>query len=254
MHQYKYKTVAQILLILSIFDLVLAAPVVREIHDARGDVARPVVVTNVATMSKERRQSSDAGPMPLHSSPPSPDGSTHSHPSPQYSEVETPPHPPPPPPEGSIPPNSSSQVPDGPYSPPPLSDGSTSWHSSPLLPGWLLHTPSASDEVESLPELPTSPGGPTSSPPGEIVPATGQPVPVGSAAGLPAPVRDRLQVYRATQTPPTRNTLDAQLAVQREFNRFLKKLAAGVAIFGITGGLVAYYRHRNHVHRAIDHD
>ncbi|KAN0113847.1 hypothetical protein V8E52_007319 [Russula decolorans] len=64
MHQYK--TVAQILLILSIFNLVFAAPVVREIYDAHDDVVVPVVVRNVATMSKERRQSeSDESPSHL---------------------------------------------------------------------------------------------------------------------------------------------------------------------------------------------
>jgi hypothetical protein len=64
---------------LSIFNLVFATPVVREIYDAHDDGVVPVVVRNVAAMSKERRQSGSDGPTPSHSSPPPPDGSTPLH-------------------------------------------------------------------------------------------------------------------------------------------------------------------------------
>jgi hypothetical protein len=74
MHQYK--TVAQILLLLSIFNLVLGVPVVREIYDARDNGAVPVVARNVVVMSKERSQVDSDMPTPSHSSPPPQDGST----------------------------------------------------------------------------------------------------------------------------------------------------------------------------------
>jgi hypothetical protein len=74
MHQYK--TLAQIILFFSIFNLVFTAPVVRETYDAHDDVAVPVVVRNVVAMSKERRQPNE--PTPSQPSPPPPDGSTPS--------------------------------------------------------------------------------------------------------------------------------------------------------------------------------
>lgn len=82
---HRYTTVAQILLILSIFNHILAAPVVRDTHDVQDDVAVPLVVRNVAIISKEWRSSELDGPMPSTSSPPSPshsppllpEGSTH---------------------------------------------------------------------------------------------------------------------------------------------------------------------------------
>ena len=52
MHQYK--AVTQTLLMLSIFNLVFATPVVREVYDAHDDVM-PVVVRDAAAMSNERR-------------------------------------------------------------------------------------------------------------------------------------------------------------------------------------------------------
>jgi hypothetical protein len=70
MHQYK--TIAQILLILSISNHVLAAPVVREHwHDVHGDVAVPVVGNvALAVKSKERRLPAlDGEPAPSDSSP-----------------------------------------------------------------------------------------------------------------------------------------------------------------------------------------
>jgi hypothetical protein len=128
MHQYK--TVAQMLLILSIFNLVLAAPVVREIRDAHGDGAVPVVGRN---MADERRQSTLDGPTPSDSSPPSLDGSTPLHSSPL------------------------------------LPDESLPSHSSPPLPGGST-APDASDGEAPLHGRPTPPGGPASlavsSPPG----------------------------------------------------------------------------------------
>jgi hypothetical protein len=94
MHQYK--TVTQILLILSVFNLVFGAPVVREIYDARDCLAVPAAVGNVVVMSKEQHQSrsdeataSPSSPAPDESttsnSPPPPDGSAtvHSLPLPQ---------------------------------------------------------------------------------------------------------------------------------------------------------------------------
>src|SRR5712691_4314205 len=89
MHQYK--TVAQMLLILSIFNLVLAAPVVRETRDANAahdNVVVPVVMRNLAAMSKERRGGSD-GSAPSDSSPPLPHGSP-SHSSPPLPGESTP--------------------------------------------------------------------------------------------------------------------------------------------------------------------
>ena len=132
---HPHKTVSQMLLILFILNPVLAAPVVREMHDARGDVAVPMVVRSVAVMSKERRQSTD-GPTPSQSSPPAPDGLTPAHSSPQFSDAtHSPPqfpdgsmlsHSPPPPPDGPTPSHSLQPFPDGLMpSPPPLVDGST---------------------------------------------------------------------------------------------------------------------------------
>src|SRR6266849_741521 len=103
MHQYK--TVAQILLILSIFNLVLAAPVVREIYDAHNHMVVPVAVRNVAAISKYRRGSTSGSATADSSPPPSPpDGSTPLHPSP---------------------PLPSESMPSGSHSSPPLPDGST---------------------------------------------------------------------------------------------------------------------------------
>jgi hypothetical protein len=148
MHQYK--TAAQILLILSIFNLVLAAPVVRDIRDAHDDEVVPVIMRNVAVMSKERGESGSDGSTPSDSSPP----------------------PPPPRPDGSTPLHSSPPLPDGPmpsHSSPPLPDGST-----------VLDVSSPSDGEAPLHGRPTPPGGPASlavsSPPGRtaalpVVPA-----------------------------------------------------------------------------------
>ncbi|KAI0262384.1 hypothetical protein BGY98DRAFT_732915 [Russula aff. rugulosa BPL654] len=88
MHQYK--TLAQMLLLLSIFNLVLGAPVVREIYEARDDGAVPVVARNVAVMSKERSQVDSDMPTPSHSSPPPQDGSTASYSPPPMSDGSTP--------------------------------------------------------------------------------------------------------------------------------------------------------------------
>jgi hypothetical protein len=159
MHQYK--TVAQILLILSIFNLVFAIPVVREIDHVHGDVvvpvAVPVAVRNVAATlaatSKERREDPDG--TPSHSSPPPPDGSASSLP---------------PPLDGSAP-----------SLPPPA-------------PGWSL-----SDGAAPLHESPPSPpGGPAASavsPPPDrtaslpAVPASGRPVPSQHTAQAPDPAQ-----------------------------------------------------------------
>ena len=144
MHQHK--TVAQTLLILSIFNLVLAAPVLRDIYDARGDVAGTTAVENVAGMSKERHQSRSDGATGSPSSPlPDYDGSTTSPSSPQPLDGPTASSSSPPPPDG---PTASSSSP-----PPP--DGSTTSHSPPLLPDGPppLSTSSLPDRKVSFHEL-----------------------------------------------------------------------------------------------------
>ena len=101
MHQHKIS--AQILLTLSIFNLVLGAvPVVRINCDTRDDLVVPVVVRNTEVMFKERGSESDGpsqpstppshdGPTPLHSSaPPSPDWPSPSHSSLSLSDEKTP--------------------------------------------------------------------------------------------------------------------------------------------------------------------
>lgn len=122
MHQYKI--VAQILLVLSIFNfnLVFAIPLEREMYDARDDVVVPVMVRNVAAMSKGRRQSVSDGPTPSDSSPPPPDESIPSH------------------------------------SLPPLPDGLIPLHKSPSPPGGpaALAISSPSGGTESLPVVPAS--------------------------------------------------------------------------------------------------
>ena len=79
MHQYK--TVAQILLILSIFNLVFGVPVVREIYDAHDDRAVPTAVGHVTVMLKQQHQSRSNGATASPSSPP-PDEPTTSDSSP----------------------------------------------------------------------------------------------------------------------------------------------------------------------------
>jgi hypothetical protein len=70
MHQYK--TVTQTLLVISILNLVFAAPVVRrEARDTGNDVV--VVANDVTTVSERRRDTTD-GTTPLENSPPLTDG------------------------------------------------------------------------------------------------------------------------------------------------------------------------------------
>ncbi|KAI0261092.1 hypothetical protein BGY98DRAFT_74109, partial [Russula aff. rugulosa BPL654] len=78
MHQYK--TAAQILLILSIFNLVLAAPVVREIYDARDDQAVPTAVRNVASCRRSAPVRSDEATASPSSTPPDVSMTSHSSP------------------------------------------------------------------------------------------------------------------------------------------------------------------------------
>ena len=224
MHQYK--TVAQILLILSIFNLVLTAPVVREIHNTPGEVAVPVVVKDVTVVSKERRQSTD-GPSSSHSSPP-PDEST--------------PSPPPPPPDGSMLLHSSAQFSDGPTpsnSPPPLPDGSIPSHSSPQFPdeSTLPHSPPPLSDVStpSQSSLPLQDG---SMPSHSLPPGTGM-------ATLPL-VPATFQPHLAEPVPPD--------PMMEEAETYTRKVIAGGAIMGITAILVMAYRHHNHHHRTIDSD
>lgn len=74
MHQYK--TVSQILLIISIFNLVFAVPVVRQMYDAHDNVVLPVVVRTVAdgTPFGSSPPPLDGSPPPSHSSSPPQDG------------------------------------------------------------------------------------------------------------------------------------------------------------------------------------
>ena len=185
-------------------------------------------------MSKERRQSSSEaaaeGPTPSHSFLPPPDGLTRSHSSPA------------------------------------LLDGSTPLYAT--LPDWQA----------SLHEVLTPPGGPASlavsSPPGEIVPATDQPVPVHSPTSTPldytlpsepatghrVPPRPLTQFQIYTMVNQVNGRLEAQGDTQRIIDArqmikaLWKKAVAGLAVIGITGGVVAYYRHLNHVHRTVDPD
>ena len=214
MHQYK--TVTQILLILSIFNLVLGAPVVREIYDARDDVA----VGNVAVISKGQHLSRSNEATASPSSPPT-DGSTTS-----------------------------------PSSPPPLDESTTS-HSSPVLPEELppLYTSSPSegepDSWTDFHNLAMPPSGlpslPVSSPPGEIVLATDQPVPV-------LPGWSSQQEADAASLIRLREMMEANRVLRQTTRTVAMKFAGGLAILGITGGMIAYYRHRNHHHRTIDLD
>ena len=78
MHQHKIA--AQILLTLSIFNLVLGAvPVVRKNCDTHDDVVVPMVVRNTEVMFKERGSESDGPTLSQPSTPPSHDGSTPLH-------------------------------------------------------------------------------------------------------------------------------------------------------------------------------
>lgn len=116
MHQCK--TVAHILLILSIFNLVFAVPVVRETFDEHDDVVAPVIVRDVAAMSKERRAESDGTTLLTASESPLPQDETmHSHDSPPPPPDESTAHP-----GGSAavaapsPPDGSASLPDVPPS------------------------------------------------------------------------------------------------------------------------------------------
>jgi hypothetical protein len=140
MHQYK--TVAHILLILSIFNLVFAVPipVARQIDDEHDDAIVPVVVRNVAATSNSKERREDPNGTPLHSSPPPPDGSAPSLL--------------PPPPDGSTPPHSSPPLPNG--SP---SDGPTPLRESPPPPpggSAALAVSPAPGNTASLPAVPAS--------------------------------------------------------------------------------------------------
>jgi hypothetical protein len=213
------KTVAQILLILSIFNLVFGAPVVRDIYYAHDDLVVPTSVSNVAVMPKERHQSRSNGATASPSSPP-PDGST-----------------------------SSDSLPLLPSRPPPLyssspSDGEADLHESPTPPSGpsSLSASSSSDREGSLHELLTHPGEPTSlavsSPPGETD-GLAWPSTLGRPYG-----RDDV----------VRFMIGAQRSIRRTANTWVKKVVAGIVIIGIASGVVAYFRHRNPHRRTIDPD
>ena len=205
----QHKIAAQILLILSIFNIVIAAPVVREIHETHDDEVVPVVVRNVEVMSEERRGSESEGPTPSDSSTPLPDGSTLSH------------------------------------SSPPLPDGSTP-----------LFTSSPSDEPASLNERPTRPvaGGPASgslavsSPPGEMVPATDEPVPIHSTL---MPQDNAVAVDDVPVAEPP--SLEAQHAARMQRVRTFMKASIAVGAVLVVGNWLWFFRHNLH-HRAIEPD
>ena len=209
----QHKTVVQIFVIFSISNLVLAVPLVRYIYDARGNVAVPTAVRELAVTSKEQHQSRSEWATASSSSLP-PDGSTTS-------------------------PSSS---------PPP--DQSTTSHSSPLLPA--LYDYSSSEGEASFHDLPIHLDEQTavSSPPGEIVPAAGQPVPVPwlpTSEGASASTTEQLRGMWEAQA-------QAQQSIRQTVRTVVEKVTVGLVTLGITGAVVMYYRHRNHHHRAIDPD
>ncbi|KAI0274085.1 hypothetical protein BGY98DRAFT_996467 [Russula aff. rugulosa BPL654] len=229
MHQYK--AVAQTLLIFSIFNLVLGAPVVREIYDARDGVVVPTTVGNMAVMSKEQHQSRSDGAISSPSSPP-PDEPTTSHSSPLLTE--------------GLPPLYTSSPSEG------EPDSWTDFHNLPIPPS--LHASSSPDIEGPSHELPTHPGEitslPVSSPPGEIVPATDQPVhgPWPSTLERPVGPEDEAVIRRL------RWMIDVRRVVQEGAIPFATKFFTGIIILGTAGGVVAHYRHRNHHNRTIDSD
>ena len=178
MHQYK--TLARTLLLLSIFNLAFAVPVVREIHDARhahNNMAVSVVVRNVAAVSKERGEPVPDESLSSTSSTPPSDGPTISQSSTKLQGGSTVLH-------GSSASDGSAYLHEG----PPHPDGSTSLAvSSPqreIVPA--TDQPVPGDIASSLhPDGPTSLAG--SSLQSEIVPATDQPV-QGDIASSPAPL------------------------------------------------------------------
>jgi hypothetical protein len=217
MHQYK--TAAQILLILSIFNLVLAAPVVREIYDARDDQAVPTAVRNVAVVSKERHQfRSDEATASPSSTPPDVSMTSHSSP-----------------PLPGGPPRLSAS------SPPDMNEWLSAWLATHLDP------PTSSDGGDSLHELPTHPNQPTSSgisSPGEIVPATDHPV------GVPWP-----STFESASTRERyRFRAQTERAMLQRIKSLLTKSLGGLAFIGVTAGVVALYRHLHPHRRAIDPD
>ena len=220
MHQYR--TVSRILLIFSIFNVVHAAPVVRDIYDAREDVPVP----KVAVMSKERHQSRSDDATTLGSSPPPP---------PPPDESTTPSSSLPPLPDGLTTSHSSPQLSDGPH----LREGDfhewspTSFHEwspTPLDVPPLLYSSSHSDGEGTLQELP---------PPGEIVPVGPPPV-----ANPPLSAEDEASIRH----------LRSIIEMRQAARTFVKKVAISTVTLAVTAGIVLYYRHRKHRHRAIDPD
>lgn len=208
MHQHKI--VAQILLALSIFNLVLAAPVVRETYE---DVVVPVVVKNVEVIPKERRGSeSDLHtPSSSTSSAPQPDGPTPSH------SLQPPP------------------------------DEPTASHSSPPLPveSTPLYPSSPSDGAASLHEWPThqvsGPAPPAVSlPPAEpeIVPATDEPVPVHSTS-TPQDYTAKTHDVVVTESPSPEGV--ARIKKMRMW----RDVALVVSAVTVVSGLLYEFRVRN---------
>ena len=225
MHQHK--TVAQILLILSIFNLVLAAPAVREIYDAHNDVAVPVpvVVRNMAAISKERRDAESDG-NPSHSSPPPPDGSTPSNSLP------------PPPPDGSTPLQGSSPSDE----PEPMPSHESP---SPSRGPAALATSSPPGDMASLPVVPasdqhTSQHNSETTQDMSNVPASDQPAPVPSTLTSQHNMEVTHEGSDSLRHPAGRIAAEDETS---RLQKVAKVVVAGTIILAITGGLLWKNRH-----------
>jgi hypothetical protein len=274
MHQYK--TVTQILLILSIFNLVLGAPVVREIYDVSDDLAVPTAVGNAAVMSKEQHQSRSDEATASPSSP-APDESTTSHSPPPLDGPATV-HSLPLPQDGSQPLYASSpsdgeeylhESPTPPSEPASLpSDGEEDLHESPTPSSWSasLHASSPSDGEEYLYESPTPPSEPASLPSDGEEDLQESPTPSSGSASLHAssPSDGEEHLYESP-TPPSEPissavlqpapdpNMEAERALRiREAQWYLGRIIGGVALISFAGGWIVYSRH--HHHRTIDPD
>ena len=202
----RHKIAAQIFLITSIFNLVIAAPVVREIYETHDNEVVPVVVRDVEVMSNEWRSSESEGATPSDSSVPPPDRTTPSHSSPPSADKSTP-----------------------------------------------LVTPSALDGSASFRDWLTPPvaGGPASSslvssPPGEIVQATDEPVPMHSTL---TPQDNTAATGDVLDTKPP--SPEAQARMKKL--KIIQKVTVAVAAIVFASGLLWQYRHNLH-HRTIDPD
>lgn len=209
---HPYKTLAQILLILSSFNLVFSAPVAREIDDAHNHVVMPVVVRNVAATSKERRQSSELDGTPSPSSPP------------------------PSPPDGSAPSR---------FLPPP-SDGPMPLHSLSLSDG-----PAPLRELPSRPAGPatlavSSPPSASGTAGLSVVPASDPPVPMHATSTSQSYTSVTHSMLAIDRPSP-----EAEMERVERFGNLAKGVIVGSVIILIAGGLLWSHRHELR-HRTID--